>query len=68
MLGFGRFGGIAGSFLVGELSRRQLNFSQIFMIVSVAGVIAAIALVIKQFTYPEAKGARAAVKGEALGH
>jgi AAHS family 4-hydroxybenzoate transporter-like MFS transporter len=33
MMGIGRFGGIAGSFLVAELSRRNLGFSQIFMIV-----------------------------------
>src|SRR5258708_36011410 len=30
MLGIGRFGGIAGSFLVAELSARQLGFSEIF--------------------------------------
>jgi AAHS family 4-hydroxybenzoate transporter-like MFS transporter len=32
MLGIGRFGGIVGSFLVAELARRQLGFSEIFMI------------------------------------
>jgi AAHS family 4-hydroxybenzoate transporter-like MFS transporter len=30
MLGLGRFGGVAGSFLVAELARRQLTFSEIF--------------------------------------
>ncbi len=30
MLGIGRFGGIAGSFLVAELAARDLSFSQIF--------------------------------------
>ena len=41
MLGFGRFGGIAGSFLVAELTRRQLGLSEIFAIVAAAGVVAA---------------------------
>jgi AAHS family 4-hydroxybenzoate transporter-like MFS transporter len=35
MLGLGRFGGIAGSFLVAELSRRQLGFGEIFTVVAV---------------------------------
>src|ERR1022692_2500085 len=48
MLGIGRFGGIAGSYLVAELSRRQLTFAEIFMVVAIPGGIAAIALVIKQ--------------------
>ena len=46
-LGLGRFGGIAGSFLVAELSRRQLTFIQIFTVVAIPGLIAAAALVIK---------------------
>ena len=37
MLGLGRFGGIAGSFLVAELARRQLTFSEIFAIVAYPG-------------------------------
>ena len=53
MLGIGRFGGIAGSFLVAELARRHLDFASIFMIVAVPGVIAALALVVKQFAHPE---------------
>src|SRR3954464_7041945 len=53
MLGLGRFGGIAGSFLVGELSRRNLSFSAIFTIVAGAGLISAVALIIKQFAHPE---------------
>ena len=43
MLGLGRFGGIAGSFLVAELARRQLAFSSIFTIVAIPGLIAAAA-------------------------
>ena len=52
MLGFGRFGGIAGSFLVAELSRCHFTFSEIFTFVAVPGVIAALALVVKQCAHP----------------
>jgi AAHS family 4-hydroxybenzoate transporter-like MFS transporter len=70
MLGLGRFGGIAGSFLVAELARRQLGFGEIFTVVAVPGLVAAAALVVKQLAHPEDKAAaRAAVaRGEALGH
>lgn len=47
MMGVGRFGGIAGSFLVAELSRRQLSFSEVFVVVAIPGVIAAAALIVK---------------------
>jgi len=53
MLGIGRFGGIAGSLLVAELARRQLDFATIFSIVAIPGLIAALALVVKQFAHPE---------------
>ena len=53
MLGFGRFGGIAGSFLVAELARRQVGFADIFTIVAIPGVIAAAALLIKQLAQPQ---------------
>jgi len=52
MLGIGRFGGIAGSFLVAELSRRSLSFGEIFSVVAIPGVLAAIALFVKQFAEP----------------
>lgn len=68
MLGLGRFGGIAGSFLVAELSRRQMTFSQIFLIVAIPGLVAAAALMVKQAAHPENKPARAAGRTEALGH
>ena len=57
MLGFGRFGGIAGSFLVAELSRRQFTFTEIFTVVAVPGVVAAVALLVKQWVAPEPEGA-----------
>src|SRR5207245_2057243 len=41
MMGIGRFGGIAGSFIVAELTRRQLGFSEIFAVMAIPGVIAA---------------------------
>ncbi|WP_260673986.1 MFS transporter [Comamonas aquatica] len=53
MLGIGRFGGIAGSFLVAELTARHLGFSQIFTVVAIPGLIATAALVIKQATSPK---------------
>ena len=51
--GFGRFGGIAGSFLVAELSRRQFTFSEIFSVVALPGIVAALALLVKQWRHPE---------------
>jgi AAHS family 4-hydroxybenzoate transporter-like MFS transporter len=68
MLGFGRFGGIAGSFLVAELTRRQLGLSEIFAIVATAGVVAAVALMVKDFTHPEDNVAKSQITGEVLGH
>ncbi len=68
MLGLGRFGGIAGSFLVAELARRQLTTGTIFAVVAIPGLISAAALLVKQFAHPEDKTARAAAGGEALGH
>lgn len=53
MLGIGRFGGIAGSFLVAELALRKLGFDQIFTVVAVPGLIATVALLIKQWAHPE---------------
>ncbi|WP_347558728.1 MFS transporter [Robbsia sp. KACC 23696] len=47
MLGIGRFGGIAGSFLVAELGRRHFTFGGIFATVALAGVVACLALLIK---------------------
>ncbi|MFO1071830.1 MAG: MFS transporter [Geminicoccaceae bacterium] len=60
MLGLGRFGGIAGSFLVAELTRRQLGFDGIFAVVAIPGAIAALALVVKQLAHPETPAEHAA--------
>jgi AAHS family 4-hydroxybenzoate transporter-like MFS transporter len=48
MLGIGRFGGIAGSFLVAELARRQFGFAGTFTVIAVAGLVAMAALLVKQ--------------------
>ena len=68
MLGIGRFGGIAGSYLVAELSRRQLTLAEIFMVVAIPGGIAAAALVIKQLVHPERKILGLASVAETLAH
>jgi len=52
MLGIGRFGGIAGSFLVAELARQELGFSEVFMVIALPGLIATVALIVKQFAEP----------------
>ena len=67
MLGIGRFGGIAGSFLVAELARRHFTFAGIFATVAVAGLVAGAALLIKQAARPQASGLPAA-KTESFGH
>ncbi len=48
MLGVGRFGGIAGSYLVAALQARQLDLPSVFAVVAVPGLIAAAAVLIKQ--------------------
>ena len=50
MLGIGRFGGVAGSFLIAELMRLNFNFVGILSSLSLAGLIAAIALIVKHLT------------------
>jgi AAHS family 4-hydroxybenzoate transporter-like MFS transporter len=68
MLGIGRFGGIAGSFLVAELTRRQVGLASIFSIVAVAGIVAAVALVVKQWAHPESTDEHLASGKEAHEH
>ena len=48
MMALGRFGGIAGSFLVAELARRNLSLEAIFTGMAIPGFIAGGALLIKQ--------------------
>lgn len=67
MLGIGRFGGIAGSFLVAELAARHLAFSQVFAVVAAPGAVAAIALLVKQFAAPKPAADSAAPIAVVLG-
>lgn len=53
MMAIGRFGGIAGSFLVAELSARQLSFGDIFAVMAIPGIIATAALMLKEFKRPK---------------
>jgi len=53
MMGVGRFGGVAGSFLVAELARHQVGFQGIFAVVAVAGVFATLALLVKHWAHPD---------------
>ncbi|WP_395399572.1 MFS transporter [Pseudoduganella sp. UC29_106] len=48
MLGAGRVGGIAGSFLVAQLAAMQLGFSAILTVLAIPGLLAAAALIAKQ--------------------
>jgi AAHS family 4-hydroxybenzoate transporter-like MFS transporter len=67
MLGVGRFGGIAGSFLVAQLSRQQVSLPGIFTVVAIAGAVSCVALLIKQAT--AAPQTQAHVQdGESLAH
>ncbi|KAF1029549.1 MAG: 4-hydroxybenzoate transporter PcaK [Burkholderia plantarii] len=67
MLGIGRFGGIAGSFLVAQLAARHVTFANVFATIAVAGLLSCIALLIKQSVRPQA-AAPAGEKIESLGH
>ncbi|MBV9644359.1 MAG: MFS transporter [Verrucomicrobia bacterium] len=67
MLGIGRFGGIAGSFLVAELTRQRYTFGGIFAVVAVAGVISCLALLVKQNAHPQFTTSDVGKK-EPLGH
>lgn len=67
MLGVGRFGGIAGSFLVAGLSRQQVSLPGIFTVVAIAGGVSCAALLLKQATSSHSAGSEAQ-DGESLAH
>lgn len=48
MLGIGRFGGIAGSFLVAELTRLNFSFEGVFAVLATAGIGSCAALIVLQ--------------------
>lgn len=55
MMAIGRIGAVAAPFLVAELQRRQFGFDQIFAVLAIPGVIAAIALFVKNGSHPESQ-------------
>ena len=48
MLGIGRFGGIAGSFLVADLTRLNFSFEGVFAVLGTAGIGSCAALIVLQ--------------------
>ncbi|WP_334174117.1 MFS transporter [Pseudoxanthobacter sp.] len=66
MLGVGRFGGIAGSFLVAELGRRALGVETVFLVMAVPALIAAAAIFIKAALGPRPDAAVG--RAVSLGH
>lgn len=58
MMGVGRLGGIAGSFLVAELARLRFGIEGIFGVVALAGVVATLALLVKLAAERTAKAPR----------
>lgn len=52
MLGIGRFGGIAGSFLVAQLQGAHVTLPNVFAVVAAAGLVSAAALMVKRRVDP----------------
>jgi len=59
MLGIGRFGGIAGSFLVAQLALLHMSFAGVFAVLAVPALVAAVALMVKR-RFDPARGTRRA--------
>ncbi|MDY3331541.1 MAG: aromatic acid/H+ symport family MFS transporter [Pelistega sp.] len=53
MMGIGRFGGVAGSYLVAELVRREFSLEQVFFCLAIPAGIMAICLLLKQYLYQQ---------------
>ena len=51
MLGFGRFGGIAGAYLVAELIKKDLTLENIFLILSIPAIISTMCFLIIYLFY-----------------
>lgn len=65
MMAIGRIGAVAAPFLVAELQRRQFSFAQIFAVLAIPGLIAAMALFIKNASHPESEAeCEPAIKAE----
>ena len=67
MLGIGRFGGIAGSMLVAALTAEHYDFSGIFSVLAIGGIVSAAALVVKQLAHPHT-GVEQAGKAQPIAH
>lgn len=65
MLGIGRFGGIAGSFLVAELGKWQLSTAHVFLVMAAPALVATLAIFLKAQVGPNAQSTpdRAAATG-----
>lgn len=57
MLGVGRFGGVAGSFLVAALAARDVGFAGILTVLAIPGLIAMLALLVKALAHRKRKAA-----------
>jgi len=55
MMAVGRVGAVIAPFLVAELQRRHFSFEQIFMVLAIPGLMAALALFVKNLCHPELK-------------
>ena len=53
MTGIGRFGGIAGSFLVAHMIELNMGLVEIFYILAVPSVIMAVCLLVKNAVYKD---------------
>ncbi|WP_071057704.1 MFS transporter [Pelistega sp. MC2] len=51
MMGIGRFGAVAGSYLVAELVKRNYSLEEIFIVLAIPAVIMMFCLLLKQFIY-----------------
>lgn len=51
MLGIGRFGGIAGSYLVAELIKKNMDLQQIFLVLAIPAAISTCTLLVIYFKY-----------------
>lgn len=51
MMGIGRFGGVAGSYLVAELVRREFTLEQVFLCLGIPAGIMMLCLLLKQYIY-----------------
>ena len=68
MTGIGRFGAIAGSFLMAEMVAREMTLENMFYVLAVPSVIMMACLVVKNVLYPESKDQPKSSGAEVLGH